>query len=789
MVEFAAARNPDPAVRRGALVVNGQRAEITQEAGTCDITLASSSASFTPDGGSGRVEVRASSSQCQWTTTSSDAWIQIRSGADGRGSGVVMFDVGATTGPPRSGTLTIAGQRFSITQSEGCTFAISPSAQNASATGGNSTVAVSTAAGCPWIAASNVPWISIAPGEGTGPGNVVVSVNGLNGPSRDGTAVIAGQLFTVSQSNGCSFQVQPTSHSVGAAGGNETVTVRSVAGCEWEASSDVPWMSIQMGSSGSGNGTVSFAVEASTGAARTGTLTVAGQKVSVQQAQGCTFTIDPTQESIPSAGGGGRVTVAAPDGCAWTASSNAPWLTIASGASGSGNGAVQYTAAATTGPARSGTLTVAGQTFTVNQGQGCSFTLAPASASVPNQGGQTSFDVQATAGCAWTAASQVPWITIASGGSGTGNGTVQLTVSANAGGSRTGNVNVADKTFAVTQGSGCSFALSSTNQTVPQAGGTGTVGVTAQTGCSWTATSNAPWLSITSGGSGSGNGNVNFTAAPNTGPGRVGTLTIAGETFTVTQGAACTFAIAPEQQPMSAAGGSTSVAVTAGTGCGWTAAGNVPWITVTSGASGTGNGTVQLSVAANTGTDRSGTATIAGRTFTVNQSAACTFTVNPETLTPAAAGGATFVDVTAAATCAWTASTTTPWLTISSGGSGSGNGRVNFSVGANSGPPRTGTLLVAGRTVTVNQSSGCTFALSAPSTTVPQNGGSGSVNVIAGVGCSWTAVSQVPWVVVTSGASGSGNGAVQFSVQARTSGGPRSGTILIGGQTFTVNQN
>jgi hypothetical protein len=634
-----------------------------------------------------------------------------------------------------------------------------------------------------------VPWLSTSPGEGTGPGTVVVSVSGLNGPSREGTAVIAGQVFTVNQSNGCSFQVDPTSQSVGAAGGTQTVSVRSAAGCEWDASSDVTWISIQMGSRGSGNGTVSFAIEPSTAAARTGTLTVAGQRVTVQQEQGCTFSINPTQESVPSAGGGGRVTVTAPDGCAWTASSNAPWLTIASGASGSGNGAVQYTAAATTGPARSGALTVAGQTFTVNQGQGCSFTLAPASASVPNAGGQTSFSVQAAAGCGWTASSQAPWITIASGGSGSGNGTVQLTVSANTGASRTGSVNVADRSFSVTQGSGCSFALSSTNQTVPQGGGTGTVGVTSQAGCGWTATSNAPWLSITSGGSGSGNGNVSFSAAPNTGPGRVGTLTIAGETFTVTQGAACSFAIAPEQQPMGATGGSTSVTVTAGAGCGWTAVANVPWITVTSGAAGTGNGTVQLSVAVNSGADRSGTATIAGRTFTVNQSAACTFTVNPDTLTPAAAGGPAFVDVTAAATCAWTATTTTPWITISSGSSGSGNGRVNVSVGANTGPPRTGTLLVAGRTVSVNQSSGCTFALSAPSTTVPQSGGSGSVNVTAGAGCPWTAVSQAPWIVVTSGASGNGNGTVQFTVQARMGGGPRSGTILIAGQTFTVNQN
>jgi YD repeat-containing protein len=60
--------------------------------------------------------------------------------------------------------------------------------------------------------------------------------------------------------------------------------------------------------------------------------------------------------------------------------------------------------------------------------------------------------------------------------------------------------------------------------------------------------------------------------------------------------------------------------VTAGAGCAWTAVSNAGWITVTSGASGTGNGTVGYSVAANGGSDqRQGTVTIAGQTFTVTQ--------------------------------------------------------------------------------------------------------------------------------------------------------------------------
>src|SRR6266446_3431744 len=70
------------------------------------------------------------------------------------------------------------------------------------------------------------------------------------------------------------------------------------------------------------------------------------------------------------------------------------------------------------------------------------------------------------------------------------------------------------------------------------AGGTGSVPVTAATGCTWTATSSATFVAISSGASGSGNGTVAFTVAPNTGAARSATLTISGTTtFTITQSA------------------------------------------------------------------------------------------------------------------------------------------------------------------------------------------------------------------------------------------------------------
>lgn len=703
-VEFAAAANPDPASRKGAVILNTQRAEITQEAAACDFSLAAHAASFGQAGGSGEVTVRASSGMCAWSAAADAEWIAIRT-ATGQGSAVLRYEVAPVTGPPRSATITVAGQRFSVSQAEGCAFAIAPTSQSVQSAGGSGTMTIATAPGCPWTASSNAAWITLAPAAGTGPASVAFSVPPTSGPARTGTAVVAGQTFTVTQSPGCAF------------------------------------------------------------------------------------TISPESASVPAGGGTGRVSVATAAGCAWAASSSAPWLTIASGASGSGNGDVHYAAAATTGPGRAAAMTIAGQTFTVTQGQGCTFALSATGASIADAGGQGSFQVETSAGCGWTVSAAVPWITITSGTGGTGIGTVQFTVAANSGPARSGAISAAGGTFTVTQGGGCSYALSPASQTVPGGGGTGTVNVSAGSGCGWSATSNAAWLSITSGEKGSGNGSVAFTAAAHSGPARSGTLTVAGQTFTVQQAESCASIITPEQASVDGAGGTLHVTVSSPAGCAWAALSNDPWITVASGEHGSGDGTVQLVVAANAGAARSATPTIAGHPFTVHQGSGCSFAVAPDRAVAPAAGGAVRIDVTAAASCAWTAASQAAWLSVVSGSSGSGTGSVELSVAAQSGPSRSGVVTVAGTPVTVTQESGCTFALSAAAQPMPAAGGPGMVTVTTAEGCPWTAESQVAWMTVTGEGSRSGEGTVQFTVAANTSGEARSGTILIAGLTFAVNQD
>jgi hypothetical protein len=134
-------------------------------------------------------------------------------------------------------------------------------------------------------------------------------------------------------------------------------------------------------------------------------------------------------------------------------------------------------------------------------------------------------------------------------------------------------------------------------------------------------------------------------------------------------------------------------------------------VTITSGATGTGSGPVVFVVAANTGPARSANLTIATQAFTVNQDAAppppppCAFTVVPLTANVVAAGGSGIltISVTTTSTCAWAATANDPWLTVTTGASGTGSGGVVVNIAQNNGPQRTGSLTVAAQTVTVTQ--------------------------------------------------------------------------------------
>ena len=103
---------------------------------------------------------------------------------------------------------------------------------------------------------------------------------------------------------------------------------------------------------------------------------------------------------------------------------------------------------------------------------------------------------------------------------------------------------------------------------------------------------------------------------------REGSLTIAGINFSISQARACTYSISPAQANVAAAAGTGTVAVTAPSGCAWTATSNTSWAGITSGAQGSGDGVVTYSVAGNaTAAVRQGSLTIAGLAFAISQAA------------------------------------------------------------------------------------------------------------------------------------------------------------------------
>ena len=110
----------------------------------------------------------------------------------------------------------------------------------------------------------------------------------------------------------------------------------------------------------------------------------------------CSYSISNLNpSSFPAAGGPGSVNVNATTNCPWTASSNVSWITINSGASGTGSGSVTFSVSQNTGDSRNGTLNIAGQTVHHRPGSRFAF-LVPfllarlSKASVPPVGTEAS---------------------------------------------------------------------------------------------------------------------------------------------------------------------------------------------------------------------------------------------------------------------------------------------------------------------------------------------------------------------------------------------------------------
>lgn len=123
--------------------------------------------------------------------------------------------------------------------------------------------------------------------------------------------------------------------------------------------------------------TLSYTVTPPTGSSASasfaGTASFDGSSLSISGSRVisrcCSYSISPASSSYQAGASAGSVTIACSPDCGWTAVSNSSWITLTSSTGGSGNGIVAYSVDANTDNSRTGTITIAGQTFTIDQSE------------------------------------------------------------------------------------------------------------------------------------------------------------------------------------------------------------------------------------------------------------------------------------------------------------------------------------------------------------------------------------------------------------------------------------
>ncbi len=681
---YTASANTATSPRIGIITVgNGQTFTLTQAAApACTYSVSPTSAIVEATSGTYNFNIFASAGCASWTATTSTSWITTTS--SGTGNGTASYTVAANpAGSARQGTITVGGQVFTVNQKSPTvtTYTISGQVTN----GGNGLSGVRVVLSGPIPAETitdsggNYRFSGLTPASYTVtpslPGAIISPTKSdlpLPVPVSNQTANFALAVCTYSLS--ASGKGVPTEESSGG------FVVNPSAGCgsiSWQAISNVPWIIVSNGGVGAGTAPVGYFVQRNYGAARSGVIAVNGQLYTIVQSAfqsaatnktnspqvdaPCGTTVANTATNLRRqvfsfAGSSGSFNVKTDRSnlaeCRWSAVADSKdnWIKVAT-ERGLNDDKVSFTIEENPdSEPRFGTIAVNGEVYTVVQTgkpyPGCSYALVPDRFNYPTAaGGVGSFGVlPSPLDCQWMTIIDKDdlftnkWLKITDiNRSESGSGTKNFTIETNEGTkTNESSIVIGDKVLTITQNAGqlanCRWAFSSPIEDVLAGGVSGKrVNVLTATGCNWTAAASPnSWIHIT-GGVGTTNGTVSFNVDPNMGTtprgGRISITQDSSVFFTITQAAAqtCSYTIDPGFQSVMNSGATGTIRVTASDSCTtqqWSAVSNANWITITSEASGTRSGSTSFVAQANpTPVQRSGTITVAGRTFTVNQAA------------------------------------------------------------------------------------------------------------------------------------------------------------------------
>jgi len=557
-----------PAPCANSFVMPANNLTCTANFAACTYTISPATKTHTADKETGIITITPSAANCPAVTPTEDSeWLTVTS----INGNTVNYQVLAnTTTTARVGNLTIAGQKFTVTQAGIALFKLTLKTE------GKGTISPSVAED--YLAGTAIKLTATADINSTFIGwNPAPCAASFTMPTNNLTCTA---IFST-----CSYTLDSLKKSHTENLGEGSIAVTTQAGCPIEATSEVPWMKTAV----VGNA-VNYTVEKNTDVERKGTLSIVGQQVEITQAVGrvevivnkagngegivngggiypvgtpikltatataakstfvgwtgvapcgasftipanspnpltctanfstCTYTLGGISRIHSPAEESGSVIVTTENGCAIPSQSTVPWIIVSAP---TGNTVNYKVTANTTAAERKGTLTIAGQSFAITQ-PGSPPPPTPTFKLTVNKGGSCTGTAMeenhkegdtvalSTPSCAnhifteWTPASCATSFKMP-----------------------------ANSLICTANFSACTYALSTLKVAHSAKSETGNITVNTQGNCPVTAQSYVPWITITSPSANS----VSYTVEANTGAERVGTMSIAGQTVTVTQAA------------------------------------------------------------------------------------------------------------------------------------------------------------------------------------------------------------------------------------------------------------
>jgi len=453
--------------------------------GRCGLTLDVSTSSIGAAGGTGTVRIQ-TNRECSWSLPPQPSWVKLSQPQSTQGPAEISFVVAENRSTSlRSWELVVGDQRKVISQEAAlCTWSVSPAKISVDASGGEAQAILTTEEFCSWELPKAASWIKMTPERGQGRTEITVHISRNNGSSRTENVKVSTAVIEVTQREAsapsvpepappapprpapepppssppvppvntppsCTFVIEKVQFTdVTADASSVRVDVKTEAGCTWTSQSAVDWLLVPSDTK-TGSGRVDVRVLANTGPARSATVLVAGQNVTVEQRAAliCSVSLTPARVTAPPSGGAVSTSLSTPSGCAWAVTSIPNWITV-SPLSGNGSATLKVTATPNSGAARTAVLMVGGQELRVEQAQlpSCTYSVTPDTLTVSRKKQDVKFEVATLSYCEWSATSSASWARVPTGVR-TASGTLVVKVDDNSRSSRSAVVTITGQNF------------------------------------------------------------------------------------------------------------------------------------------------------------------------------------------------------------------------------------------------------------------------------------------------------------------------------------------------------